>query len=132
MGCESRLVGAVGKYIRSPHLNARLRKVVRTWKLIQRSWNYAFTSSRNSQEAPQDHEARSSSGTPRSLETTRSLEASGRHVLEGSLLAFLVRSVRVAPRLGCEEEALYDCEAELCFGGPKFEGVEAPKILWHV
>ena len=52
---------------------------------------------------------------PRSLETTRSSEMSGRHVLEGSPFAFLVRSMHIAPCRGCEydiKEVFYDCKVE--------------------
>ena len=53
---------------------------------------------------PEDSEAeaRSSSGAPRSLETTRSSESSSRHVLESSPFAFLIRSsaYRSLPRFG--------------------------------
>ena len=54
-------------------------------------------------------EARSTSATPRSLETTRTSEAESRHVLESSPFAFLVRSMRVAPPKGCEVEVFHDC-----------------------
>ena len=80
--------------------------------------------------SPEDQEARSSSGTPRSLETTRSSEMSSRHVLEGSPFAFLVRSMHIAPCRGHEydsKEVFYDCEVETCVvdpgsdvGSPKF------------
>ena len=71
--------------------------------------------------SPEDQEARSSSGTPRSLETTRSSEMSSRHVLEGSPFAFLVRSMRIAPCRGREydsKEVLYDGEVETCVVDP--------------
>ena len=52
-------------------------------------------------------EARSTSATPRSLETTRTSEAESRRVLESSPFAFLVRSMRVAPPKGCESKARF-------------------------
>ena len=71
--------------------------------------------------SPEDQEARSSSGTPRSLETTRSSEMSSRHVLESRPFAFLVRSMHIAPCRGREydsKEVFYDCEVETCVVDP--------------
>ena len=93
--------------------------------------------------SPEDQEARSSSGTPRSLETTRSSEMSSRHVLEGSPFAFLVRSMHIAPCRGREydsKEVLYDGEVETCVvdpgsdvGSPKFRAAcfEESKHVVH-
>ena len=75
-------------------------------------------------------EARSSSGTPRSLETTRSSESSSRHVLESSPFAILIRSMRIAPRRGLAndiKEVSYSCEVETCVVDPECE-VGSPKL----
>ena len=75
-------------------------------------------------------EARSSSGTPRSLETTRSSESSSRRVLESSPFAFLIRSMRIAPRRGLAndiKEVSYSCEVETCVFDPECE-VGSPKF----
>ena len=72
--------------------------------------------------SPEDNEARWSSETPRSLETTRSSESSSRRVWESSPFAFLVRSMRIAPRLGLEDdekEVFYDFEVETCVVDPE-------------
>ena len=93
--------------------------------------------------SPEDQEARSSSGTPRSLETTRSSEMSSRRVLEGSPFAYLVRSMHIAPCRGREydsKEVLYDGEVETCVvdpgsdvGSPKFRAAcfEEAKHVVH-